>query len=286
MLNKYERNFIIDTIFRDFEWLEYTEESCDIERNLYEFVGYNNDYRYDAGATKVCIFSEYFSDYVVKISTTKFDYCEREYINYKAAKEEKLEKYFPWTDYLCNINGYKLFIQEKVYSGEDAEDETYRTLSNYVDRSFDWDEEDDEYSREDAIRDVVCDLSDKDRVKIIFNDEELSYFLRDYVINDIHEGNIGYRGNDPVILDFSGYGRPVVERDEQHAGTVYVRRDIYGYGKKILVCVFQFEEKISHLEFEEIDDGYEKDFERVEISSFIIFYSKIFYLQKYEGLHV
>lgn len=177
-----------------------------IEAGLYE-----KGYSYENGAVKYCIFHEHFGDFVVKFTTEVFDYCEREYTNYLAAVDAELDYFFPYTDFLGEINGVKFFIQEYAECDNEAISSIwYDTLrEDYVSE-----EDEDEDIINEKIWDMIYDLEDEQRALYCFgNEEKLFDFLDKYCINDLHEGNFGYIGERLVIIDFSGYGQRVRERE-------------------------------------------------------------------------
>ena len=48
-------------------------------------------------------------------------------------------------------------------------------------------------------------MGDRDKAELSFHDDELTEFLEENYINDLHEGNFGYIGDRMVIVDFSGW---------------------------------------------------------------------------------
>ena len=52
-----------------------------------------------------------------------------------------------------------------------------------------------------------------DRVMLLYNDEKLSSFIRNRLINDLHCGNFGYAGDHYVMIDYSGFGSQIFKED-------------------------------------------------------------------------
>lgn len=168
-------------------------------------------YSYENGAVKYCIFHECFGDFVVKFTTEAFDYCEREYTNYLAAVNAGLDYFFPYTDFLGEINGVKFFIQE--YAECDNEAISSIWYDSLREDCVSEEDEDEDIINE-KIWNMIYDLEDDQRVLYCFgNEEKLIDFLNEYCINDLHEGNFGYIGERLVIIDFSGYGNRARERE-------------------------------------------------------------------------
>lgn len=131
-----------------------------------------------------------------------WDYCLAETIIYDFAEQEGFGKYFAKTSYWKKSRyDYPLYIQEKV------EIDYYRTASEKSLKS---------------VSKVKKELNDKCLHTPISNDDwsgifvdyygeaEFKKFMNFLVtedINDLHNGNLGYRLSDgaPVIFDYSGY---------------------------------------------------------------------------------
>lgn len=162
--------------------------------NLLEDLGVNLYY----GATKACLVP-YDGDWVIKVSFIRStdpeyvrlnsldDYCEKEAEYYEKACEADLENYFAATYYVDEINGVKVFIQEKAMNNED---EVMDSFYSYTESSFDkrdFETEDDFY---DAIWDEVDCLEDEDRIHAMVGFEKdvckLIRFIRENHINDLH----------------------------------------------------------------------------------------------------
>ena len=186
-----------------FHWLESWEKK---EYSLWDEFNYRNmfecDFRLCSGACKACILHPDFEGYVVKFcydTDDDFDYCMREYTNYLAAVANGVEEFFAPVDYLGRIGQYRLFIQEEVMVDEDAVSSYWcdALRSNHG------------YEDIDEVYDYLNDMPDEERIAISFESEALDRFCDEYVINDVHEGNLGFIGDRLVIFDFSGYG-PIV----------------------------------------------------------------------------
>ena len=163
-------------------------------------VGFNMS----SGMTKACFTHEELGDWVIKVGFTgslSEDYARVEYENYKAAVSCGLDWYFPFTDFLCEIDGMEFFIQESAECCEDAITSNWYDLISalYEESGRDLGE------IEIDIWDEVYELEDADKIDLMFNDMALSSFLREHRIGDLHEGNFGFIGDRTVIIDFSGY---------------------------------------------------------------------------------
>lgn len=137
-----------------------------------------------------------------------WDYCAVEYNIYKAAEAEGLNACFAAVDVLETNLKYPVYMQEKAVS-----------FSDYY-----YDEESDHYSEDeskytDEQLKATCEKCKENKINN-FNNLWLtdfiqyygvdifikfSQFIRAKNINDLHDGNIGYIGNRPVLIDYSGW---------------------------------------------------------------------------------
>lgn len=157
-----------------------------------------------SGMTKLCLGHYELDDWVIKIG-----YCDKEkdfalieYENYLKALSLNLERFFPKTIYLGEYDNKKFFLQEQ------AEYDEERVLEELFDELLKENEEDggDEESNDpEYIWDEVRALDDESRIWLFFSNSDLLDFLNENNINDLHEGNFGYIGDQIVIIDFSGY---------------------------------------------------------------------------------
>lgn len=206
-----EKNFIFSIIQENFAWC--TRELV-LENHMYREYNerdLDRKFRLDNGAVKYCIMSDlFFSDYVVKFCGEDFDYCEREYTNYLAAVDRELGQFFPYTDFLGELNGLKFYIQERaVCDSEYVNSVWYESLRESYEGAYEDEDEDFINSR---IWDAVDDLEDDERLQMIYAVQDLEDFINEYRINDLHEANFGFIDERLVIIDFSGYGWRATER--------------------------------------------------------------------------
>ena len=154
------------------------------------------------GASKVCIWHNDLSNWVIKVGYTEnvsIDYAAREYEVYTLAKEAGLAHYFPKTEFLGEFCGRAFYVQEYAEC-----DESQVTSDWYEQISSSFEEVDEEYDS-DTIWDEIDCLNDWERADLCFHDERLCNFLSDNQVSDLHEGNLGYIGSRMVIIDFSGW---------------------------------------------------------------------------------
>lgn len=178
------------------------------------------EYFIAAGETKVCIIPKN-KQYVIKISVCrdkdKMSACGYEAEVYYKAKKESLEQFFPTTETLYDKNGICIIAQQKCdFSSAHIpfnKDNKYQRIV----RTF---EERDDYT-------CFCDKIDRDMQN--FKDDgytryinrtwiamsvvlygkksvkRLCHFLSVNNIDDLHDNNLGFINDKPIILDFSGY---------------------------------------------------------------------------------
>ena len=127
-----------------------------------------------------------------------WDYCLAEYEVYEAAKENDLNIFFPKTEIMGKCKSGTIIKQEKVLDFDNyypiSEDETLEFVNSNERYCY--------FANSEWTAAAI------ERYGIAMLDKLID-FLEDnfsYVIDDLHNGNIGFRENgDPVILDFSGW---------------------------------------------------------------------------------
>ena len=138
------------------------------------------------------------------------DYNLLEATNYKRACEEGVEEFFAATYYLGVVDGIMTYAQEKVEANEDVVSSSFfeYTLETYFSDRVVENEEDEDKLNDDAWDEANC-LDNEDRIYAMienFKDARRVWEFTDkYDINDLHSGNWGYRGKQPVLIDYSGY---------------------------------------------------------------------------------
>lgn len=127
-----------------------------------------------------------------------WDYCEAEADKYQRAEEEGISMCFAKTEKIGEIYGYPIYMQElaSIYKNVDYQSSHTEEDSRQVNS--------------------ICDSNNF----YIFNIEWLSdafhfygekifhkllEFIRTVGINDLHDGNIGYIENRPVLVDYSSF---------------------------------------------------------------------------------
>lgn len=168
------------------------------------------------GASKVCLdFTR--ENFVIKwTGETRGDYDEamEEVEIYNKAVTAGLAVFFPATELFATINGVHFVKQEKVdfcvedtpchkekkyaYQARTASDRIVQKMQISINKACGH-----RYSR--SLNKTWAKLA-----LVVFGKKlvkSLCQFIIENGINDLHESNIGYKNNLPVILDFSGYKR-------------------------------------------------------------------------------
>lgn len=165
------------------------------------------------GVTRVVIISDQL-DWVIKVNfisdNTTPDYNELERDHFQSAINAGLDQYFAAMYYVENIDGIEVYAQEKVRADEDSVSSSFfeYTLENYYNKV--------NYEQEGVTEDEVNDaaweesigLENEDRIYAMITDgmaREVVDFIFENDINDLHSGNWGYRGDEPVLIDYAGY---------------------------------------------------------------------------------
>ena len=127
-----------------------------------------------------------------------WDYCEAEANKYERAEEEGLAQCFAKTKKIGDIDGYPIYIQELAdiyksidYQSSHTEEDSRQVSSicnsnNFYMFNIEW------------LSDAFHYFGEK-----MFH--KLLEFIRTVGINDLHDGNIGYIGNRPVLVDYSSF---------------------------------------------------------------------------------
>lgn len=171
-------------------------------------------------------------DFVIKIPLVRvmnngrrcLDYCAVEVANYKAAVKENLDNMFAWAERIGRVMGIPVYVQEKVNCDEVAivDELDEMQYSNWINNGCYGTENaaGDGYDidTEKGLRDFFFARiyeSDYDWYNLIGdlfysnlgNEDycQLDKFITHYNISDLHQGNIGYRGSQIVLVDYSGY---------------------------------------------------------------------------------
>lgn len=171
----------------------------------------NKEIRIDEGVSKFVVIPVE-GDFVFKIGYDHDDEgneindgCDLEYIYYQYSICDSLDKYFAAIDFYDFIttpagNKIPVYIQEKV-------EPLCKRGTNC-----------DSLTKEEkiAIRSKVSTYYGGQRLNVCwvrdfidcYGEEELDclmQFIDENNINDLHNGNIGYKGDNPIILDYCGY---------------------------------------------------------------------------------
>lgn len=153
--------------------------------------------------TEECYYNSNYSDYECCYFTgadadNGWDYCEAEANKYERAEEEGVAECFAKTKKIGDIDGYPIYIQElaEIYKSIDYQsshtEEDSRQVSsicnsnNFYMFNIEW------------LSDAFHYYGEK-----MFH--KLLEFIRTVGINDLHDGNIGYIGNRPVLVDYSSF---------------------------------------------------------------------------------
>ena len=161
---------------------------------------------YADGATKAVIFHSDLDSYVIKFrlpqEDPEKDYCSREYENYVLAEEAGFSYYFAKTEYLCEREGIVFYLQEQVICDEEVDGE----ICSKLQRQYD---EDGTPYDVDSLWSEVDEMDAYERTMLLYGNKELSQFIFDRRINDLHCGNFGMAGDHYVMIDYSGFGSQV-----------------------------------------------------------------------------
>lgn len=127
-----------------------------------------------------------------------WDYCLTEYEIYEAAKENGLDIFFPKTEIMGKCKSGTIIKQEKVLNFYEycpvSEDETIEFVNSDI--------------KYYCFADSLWVAAAIERYGKAMVDKLIDFLENNFpiVIEDLHNGNIGFRKNgEPIILDFSGW---------------------------------------------------------------------------------
>lgn len=134
----------------------------------------------------------------------KSDYCLAEYNKYLSLKDASLEKFVAKTYYYKTIDGIRIFIQEKIIPLNNNNISQYSFNSK---NSFNLAEKTlDEYGIYDIDTEWMGACFEIYGYDKVIEFIEFCIYTDTDLIEDMHDGNYGYRENgEPALLDFSGY---------------------------------------------------------------------------------
>lgn len=210
ILNHTELNAAFDFL------TEETEEESEDMFNLWADIDRFNFFEYyNQGATKM-VLTPYEGDYVIKIPFTgrilsnsriqsfhcargrknHWDYCAVEVERYQQIKQANLTKFFVETKYLGSVKGYPIYIQQQCYTSNKAKISSVDSISQVKkvcnslhftpSCSFDW----------------LGAVLEKNGAKEVL---KLTKFFKKVKWGDLHNGNIGFLKDQPVIFDYGDY---------------------------------------------------------------------------------
>lgn len=173
---------------------------------------YKKEFFYDYGATKgVLAFKNL--GFVIKIPfvcndewdfsgadcENGWDYCQVEVDKYQMASTSGVERCFAETQYITSIDGYPIYMQE------------YATMFERGDSASSCHNEEDLEKVKSLCKSNNYDCFNTIWLSDVFNffGEHLFYKLMNFIddcdIRDLHNGNIGYIGMRPVLVDYSSF---------------------------------------------------------------------------------
>lgn len=166
------------------------------------------------GASKICLVFKNFP-FVIKWDNDGYGEAAREVSIYNDAVACNLAYFFPKTELFHTYNGISFVLQEKIDcdAGDARWNDDYKKVIKRVtktptDRIYEKMQREFNKARrsyrrtlDESWAKMVISLYGKKATKA------LCEFIVKHGINDLHQGNIGYKNYRPIILDFSGYYR-------------------------------------------------------------------------------
>lgn len=172
-------------------------------------VKHNLDY--DNGATRWCLHCDRWKDFVLKFpryEETSIDYCEIEVNNYKKAVEYGIEKILLPIECIYETkNELKIYKQEKYTCAlSDMKEKDYERLKKRLHN----------LQRQPITNKCLHSCLDYCRINNVWLARIIQLYGKNFVknfeqwthcckVNDLHTSNIGFKGKNPIILDYAGY---------------------------------------------------------------------------------
>lgn len=140
-------------------------------------------------------------------SMSDWDYCEREAWIYNLAIGSHIEDMFAGTFWAADVKSYPVYVSERaaeIYRSEAwkyiyPDGEIYREfLEEFVERTY----------KGSYYEIPSIDFTFAGYMLYYYGEEKFKAFIKfanDYNINDLHSGNIGFIGDRPVLIDYSGF---------------------------------------------------------------------------------
>lgn len=142
-------------------------------------------------------------NYVVKFDLSDEKYTEKELENYEYAVDEGLEDYFAEIHRGGNFYGIDYYVMEQVKCDEDrSSSEMYLAYCEAKDIDSEDEESVDEYCYQSSEEILYTFIENVYGEKVA---NRINDFCINHDINDIHNGNIGYLNDKPIIIDYAGY---------------------------------------------------------------------------------
>ena len=200
------------SLFEGFDFTNFTDEKVD-ELVAFLLLKNFNNFNYDFGISKLVIIPEK-TDFVIKIpfmgtdiipcyhnseaKERKWDYCETEMERFFLVKETPFKDSFAEIILLGFANNYPIYVQEKCRTHSKEDNIFFRQdrlifIKKYLSETV---------SFNDCI-DWLKNYLD------FFGEEQLKNFMffleKNEWDDDLYEDNVGYIGERPVIIDYSGF---------------------------------------------------------------------------------
>lgn len=172
----------------------------------------NKLFAYADGASKNCLIFRQ-ENFVLKwVCGSRYNEAMEEVTMYQKAVSANLAQFFPRTEFLIKLNGIDFVMQEKidcsVYNLPMDMRQKYERISRTASRRKCGKMEKEFQRVQGYKRDL--DYLWASMALVLYGKKAckaLSKFIHENNINDLHDSNVGYKNNRPIILDFSGYHR-------------------------------------------------------------------------------
>ncbi|AXF52431.1 MAG: hypothetical protein [Caudoviricetes sp.] len=196
-----------------------------VEEKVIRHLPKDFEYDWHRGATKLAIVPHHLP-YVIKlpflisenrekyvnanITNRFYDYCFTEVLLYNKAKKEKVDQIFAKERIIHEVNNGGIYVQEKATVLDSRYDllETNKIITKEKDTERVLRKKDTILSNHNLWFNGITEQWAVDALEY-FKEKKFNKmigFIKKFEIDDdLHSGNLGYIGDRPVIIDYSGY---------------------------------------------------------------------------------
>lgn len=145
---------------------------------------------------------EEWCDFYFATGSDPADYCLTEYEKFKNLKKRHLDSFVAETIFYREVDGVKVFIQERVIPFESCDRSSNKPSRKSKVVAREWRMQGKHYMNSNWVANCIDYYGEKRTEHFFFYCENFD----EDITHDLHSGNFGYRKDgSPVLLDYSGF---------------------------------------------------------------------------------